>query len=238
MSLEQKIEEVAGLLARIRDGYSPAVFASSLGPEEMVLTDFIANGFREIEIFTIDTGRLPQETHNLLRAVASRYCLNIRVYFPRNAGLEDFVSHHGSNAFYDSVELRKRCCELRKVEPLARALDGKRAWITGMRRQQSALRARVALYEFDQGNGLHKFNPLAYWSNSEIWDYIRRHNVPYNALHDRGYASIGCAPCTRAITVGEDSRAGRWWWEAASGGECGLHRAEPKDERLPGAAGD
>lgn len=237
MSLEKKIEEIAGLLARIRDEYSPAAFASSLSAEDMVLTDFIANGFREIEIFTIDTGRLPQETHNLLRAVASRYSLNIRVYFPRNATLEDFVSHHGSNAFYESVELRKRCCELRKVEPLARALDGKRAWITGMRRQQSARRARVAVFELDEGNALHKFNPLAYWSNSEVWDYIRRHNVPYNALHERGYASIGCAPCTRAITAGEDSRAGRWWWEAAHGGECGLHRAEPNAERLPGAVG-
>lgn len=237
MSLEQKIEEVTGLLARIRDGYSPAVFASSLSAEDMVLTDFIAKGFREIEVFTIDTGRLPQETHDLLRAVASRYSLNVRVYFPRNAALEDFVSHHGSNAFYESVELRKRCCELRKVEPLGRALEGKRAWITGMRREQSALRACVAPFELGEINALHKFNPLAYWSNAEVWDYIRRNNVPYNALHDRGYASIGCAPCTRAITVGEHSRAGRWWWEAAHGGECGLHRAEPNPERLPSAVG-
>jgi phosphoadenosine phosphosulfate reductase len=235
MTLEQKVKEVTGLLARIRDEYSPAIFASSLSAEDMVLTDFIAKEFREIEMFTIDTGRLPQETHNLLRAVATRYGLNIRVYFPGSAALEQFVSHHGSNAFYDSVELRKRCCELRKVVPLARALDGKRAWITGMRRQQSALRAQVAVFEFDQGNALYKFNPLADWSDSEVWDYIRQHDVPYNALYERGYASIGCAPCTRAITAGEHIRAGRWWWEAVQGGECGLHRGGPKAERARGA---
>jgi phosphoadenosine phosphosulfate reductase len=224
MSLAQKIEAVRAVLARVDREYTPAAFANSFGAEDMVLTDLIAREFPAIEIFTLDTGRLPQETYDLMRAVAERFDINVRVYFPETEAVQDYVSQHGPNAFFDSVTLRRRCCAIRKIEPLARALAGKRAWITGLRRAQSITRADLPMSEFDHDNGLEKFNPLYDWSEGEVWSYLKRFDVPYNVLHDRGYASIGCAPCTRAITVGEDVRAGRWWWENPGSRECGLHR--------------
>jgi phosphoadenosine phosphosulfate reductase len=177
-------------------------------------------------MFTLDTGRLPEETYDLIRAVADRYDIRIRVYFPETRVLEDFVSRNGPNAFYDSVQLRRGCCHIRKVEPLARALTGKRAWVTGLRREQGVTREAVAASEFDAENGLQKFNPLFDWTHLDVWTYLTHFQVPYNALHDKGYSSIGCAPCTRAITAGEDVRAGRWWWENPAGRECGIHRFE------------
>ena len=223
MSLGQKIEKVRALLHEIETDYAPAAFANSLGAEDMVLTDLIVRDYPGIEIFSFDTGRLPEETLQLLHEIKQRYGYTVRVYSPDAAAVERYVAEHGKNAFYDSVELRKECCRIRKVEPLQRALAGKRAWITGMRRQQAVTRKELAESEYDAENGLQKFNPLAGWSQFDVWTYIQNFNVPYNALHDKGYASIGCAPCTRATTPGEDVRAGRWWWEDPELKECGLH---------------
>ena len=222
-ALQQQINTVRTLLCRIAGDFAPAVFASSLGAEDMVLTDLIHADALPIEVFTLDTGRLPEETHALIDAIGERYGKRPRVYFPRPAAVEAYVSRHGANGFYASVESRKACCLVRKVEPLHRALSGKKAWITGLRRDQSVTRNDLEVEAFDTANGMMKFNPLADWSNEQVWEYIRAHRVPYNALHDRHYPSIGCAPCTRAIAAGEDIRSGRWWWEDAQQKECGLH---------------
>ena len=214
------------LLARLRDistQFRNAAFASSFGAEDMVVTNAIFTADLPIAVFTLDTGRLPHETLELLERTRSRYSRQVNVFYPIDAAVDEYVSTHGANAFYESVELRKRCCALRKVEPLARALAGRDAWITGMRREQSMTRTELALREFDAAHGLVKFNPLADWSQEQVWAYIRHHKVPYNALHDRGYPSIGCEPCTRAVRPGEDIRAGRWWWESRDSKECGLH---------------
>jgi phosphoadenosine phosphosulfate reductase len=228
MPLDDRIRAVGTLLNKVCSQYAPAAFASSAGAEDMVLTDIIAKRFPGIEIFTLDTGRLPEETHKLMQTIGERYAVKIKAYVPDSRDLEQHIREHGVNAFYRSVELRKRCCEIRKVEPLKRALAGKRAWITGMRRDQAASRTALAEEAYDEDNGLQKFNPLIDWTHADVWDYIRRFDVPYNELHDRGYPSIGCAPCTRAITVGEDIRAGRWWWENADGKECGLHERKQR----------
>jgi len=221
---ERKAESVKALLSKIEKDFAPAAFASSFGAEDMVLLDLIVRFAPGIEIFTLDTGRLPEETYALMNKIAERYGVKVRVYFPEAREVEEYVAQHGPNAFYESVELRKSCCHMRKVEPLKRALKDKKAWVTGMRREQSVTRGATPESEFDKDHGLHKFNPLYDWAEKEVWAYIRANNVPYNALHDKGYASIGCAPCTRAITPGEDLRAGRWWWEDAQNKECGLHR--------------
>jgi len=174
-------------------------------------------------VFTLDTGRLHTETYRLLQQITEHYALRIRVVYPNGEALERLVAEHGINGFFNSVASRKACCAVRKVEPLRRALEGKRAWITGLRRSQSLTRTSLPLQEYDTANGLEKFNPLAHWREQEVWAYIRTFGVPYNALHDRGFPSIGCEPCTRAVTPGEDIRAGRWWWEEPQGKECGLH---------------
>jgi phosphoadenosine phosphosulfate reductase len=218
-----KAEAASALLAQIAAGWSPVAFANSLGAEDMALTDLIVKAGLPIEIFSLDTGRLPAETYDLMAAVDRHYGLKLKIYFPRPEAVETLVRNHGINAFYDSVALRKACCHARKVEPLQRALAGKRAWITGLRAQQATTRSGLPVQEYDDGNGLEKFNPLADWSEKEVWTYLKQHGVPYNALHDKFYPSIGCAPCTRAITPGEDVRAGRWWWESPESKECGLH---------------
>jgi phosphoadenosine phosphosulfate reductase len=234
MSLNEKVAALNACLDGIVRHYSPAVFANSFGAEDMVLTDLIARSFPAIEIFTLDTGRLPEETQQLMAAVQERYRIKVRAYFPDTAAVEQYTHANGTNAFYASVALRKECCSVRKVEPLRRALKGKAAWITGMRREQSQTRKDLQQSAFDADHGLQKFSPLLDWSNDEVWAYIRAHNVPYNALHDRGYPSIGCAPCTRAVQPGEDIRAGRWWWEQPEHKECGLHiaPAQPKTQIL------
>ena len=211
------------LLRQIASDFSPAVFANSLGAEDMVLTDLIVSDKLDIEIFSLDTGRLPLETYDLIAEVKKHYGLALKLYYPRHDLAEAYTRDKGINAFYESVELRKGCCYVRKVEPLQRALAGQKAWITGMRAQQSATRDGLAIRAFDEGNGLEKFNPLADWSEKEVWAYLKLNQVPYNALHDKFYPSIGCAPCTRSVTPGEDVRSGRWWWENPESKECGLH---------------
>ncbi|HEY4696566.1 MAG TPA: phosphoadenylyl-sulfate reductase [Gallionella sp.] len=223
MEMQQKIDQVVAVLQRAVREYAPVVFANSLGAEDMVLTDLIAGHQLDIRMFSLDTGRLPQETYDLMQEVRKRYAVPLQVYFPDSALVEEYVAQHGINGFYDSVENRKGCCFVRKVEPLRRALAGKGAWITGMRRDQAATRGTLEVSSFDADNGLQKFNPLLEWSNKDVWAYIRQHDVPYNKLHDQFYPSLGCAPCTRSITPGQDIRAGRWWWEDPANKECGLH---------------
>ena len=212
-------------LSGIAQRYSPAVLANSLQAEDMVVTHAIAAAGLPIGIFVLDTGRLHAETLGLIDEITARYALEVEVYTPQAAAVTNYVQFHGRDAFYRSLELRRRCCEIRKVEPLARALAGKRAWITGQRRAQAASRAELPEHEFDTVHGLEKFNPLAAWTEDEVWQYLRDHRVPYNRLYDQGYRSIGCAPCTRPVLPGEDARAGRWWWEQAETKECGLHLA-------------
>jgi phosphoadenosine phosphosulfate reductase len=224
--LSRRVAAAIELLTDIAHRFEPAALASSLGAEDMVLTDLIARHAPKIEIFTLDTGRLHPETYRLLQQIRDHYDdLRVRVLYPSAEALERLVATQGINGFFESVEKRKACCEVRKVEPLRRALSGKRAWITGLRRAQSLTRASLPLQEYDAANGLEKFNPLADWKEQEVWAYIHHFGVPYNALHDRGFPSIGCEPCTRAVTPGEDIRAGRWWWEQPGGRECGLHPA-------------
>lgn len=222
-TLDNKVAQTLAVLADAVREFSPVTFANSLGAEDMVLTDLIAKHQPSIEMFSLDTGRLPQETYDLMQQVRNQYSLPLRVFYPDAAKVEAYVAQHGVNGFYDSVENRKGCCHVRKVEPLRRALAGKKAWITGMRREQAVTRGGLELSAFDADNGLQKFNPLLEWTNAEVWEYIKANDVPYNALHDQFYPSIGCAPCTRAITPGEDIRAGRWWWEDPQNKECGLH---------------
>lgn len=224
-TVNEKTGEVMVLLLQASKelGADNITFANSFGAEDMVLTDMIQKSGTGIEIFSLDTGRLPAETYDLMAATEKHYNVKLKVYFPKLETVESYVQTYGINAFYESVELRKACCHMRKVEPLQRALASKKAWITGMRAAQAVTRASLPVREFDEGNKLEKFNPLSSWSEQEIWAYIRLHEVPYNKLHDQFYPSIGCAPCTRAVAMGEDIRAGRWWWENADSKECGLH---------------
>lgn len=221
--LNSKIEATIAVLHQAAREFTQVVFASSLGAEDMVLTDLIARHRPDIRVFSLDTGRLPKETYDLIQEVEQRYAIPLQVYFPDSALVEEYVAQHGINGFYDSVENRKGCCYVRKVEPLRRALKGADAWITGMRRDQAVTRGTLEVSSFDADNGLQKFNPLLDWSHNDVWAYIRQHDVPYNKLHDQFYPSLGCAPCTRSITPGEDIRAGRWWWENPESKECGLH---------------
>jgi phosphoadenosine phosphosulfate reductase len=224
MNLPQKIERSRKLLASIEKNYSPAALASSFGAEDMVVLDLIARDGLGIEIFTLDTGRLPRETLALVADVRKRYGLRIDAYHPWPDSVQAYVEQHGVDGFYDGVEQRKACCAVRKVEPLRRALQRKKAWITGLRRDQADSRATVGETEFDEANGLWKFSPLVEWTEEDVWAYLRGNNVPFNALHARGYPSIGCEPCTRAVKKGEHPRAGRWWWEQdGARKECGLH---------------
>ncbi len=199
-------------------------FSSSLGQEDQVLTDMIFRNKLDVEIFTIDTGRLFNETYKLIEQTEYRYQIKMKVYFPEAKAVEEFINENGINGFYHSTENRKSCCDIRKVEPLNRALNGARVWVTGLRADQSDNRKQMPLVEWNAAKNLYKFNPLLHWSYDEIIDYIKEYHVPYNKLHDEGFISIGCAPCTRAIKAGEDIRAGRWWWESSKK-ECGLHVA-------------
>ena len=199
-------------------------FASSLGEEDQVLTDMIARHAPAIEVFTLDTGRLFPETYDLLAKTHKRYPqLNLNVYYPDTKAVEEMVKAKGINLFYESVENRKLCCGVRKVEPLRRALADKDAWITGLRRSQSLTRSDVQVFEWDEANGKIKINPLIDWSLDQVHAYIKENGVDVSPLHAQGFVSIGCQPCTRAIKPGEDIRAGRWWWEQPESKECGLH---------------
>ncbi|MCW8954379.1 MAG: phosphoadenylyl-sulfate reductase [Sulfurimonas sp.] len=198
-------------------------FSTSFGAEDQVLTDMIFEIDNEADIFTLDTGRLPYETYDVMHRTNLKYETKISVYFPLSEDVECLYKEQGINGFYDSVQNRKDCCYVRKIAPLKRALEGVDVWITGLRGAQSITREDLQLFEWDEGNSLVKLNPLILWSEKDVWDYIKENNVPYNALHDKGYPSIGCAPCTRAVEVGADVRSGRWWWESPEHKECGLH---------------
>ena len=230
--LATRVRDTLATLERVAEEFSPAVFASSLAAEDMVLTDLILKAGLPIGIFSLETGRLHKETLGMVERVQERYGYEIALYRPVQADIDAYVEKKGLNAFYDSVELRKECCQIRKVEPLGRALSGKKSWVTGQRRAQSATRSDLSVQEYDGSHSMEKFNPLADWSEQEVWDYIRANDVPYNPLHDQGYPSIGCEPCTRAIEPGEDVRAGRWWWENPDSKECGLHLVDGKLIRI------
>jgi len=234
--LATRVRDTLATLERVAEEFSPAVFASSLAAEDMVLTDLILKAGMPISIFSLETGRLHKETLGMVERVQERYGYEIALYRPVQADIDAYVEKKGINAFYDSVELRKECCQIRKVEPLGRALSGKKSWVTGQRRAQSATRSDLAVQEYDGSHSMEKFNPLADWSEQEVWDYIRANDVPYNPLHDQGYPSIGCEPCTRAIQPGEDVRAGRWWWENPDSKECGLHLVDGKLIRIKKAS--
>lgn len=237
-SLPDLIASTRATLEKITAEYSPAVFASSLAAEDMVLTDLILRHQLPIGIFTLETGRLHPETLAMLDRIKDTYGYDITPYRPQPEAVNQYVESHGLNGFYDSVEARKECCRIRKIEPLNRALAGNRSWVTGQRRAQSVTRAALAVQEDDPAHHMVKFNPLADWSEEDVWHYLRDHQVPYNPLHDQGYPSIGCAPCTRAIEPGEDVRAGRWWWENPDSKECGLHVVDGKLIRIKSQSTD
>jgi phosphoadenosine phosphosulfate reductase len=223
-------ERVAGSVALLREAvqrFEKVVYSSSLGAEAMVLTDLIFSNQLPIDIVTIDTGRLFEQTRDLLERIERRYSQRIRVVHPDAGNLQNYVAHNGINAFYGSLDLRMQCCHIRKVEPFMRAVRGYKAWITGVRHEQSETRAGTEAIEIDARSNIHKISPLLHWTNREIWAHIREHQLPYNPLHDMGYPSIGCAPCTRAIEPGQDERAGRWWWESPDSRECGLQPRRP-----------
>ena len=197
---------------------------ASLQAESSVLIDMASQIRPDVDVITLDTGRLPQQTYDMIDRVRDRYGIEIHVVSPDAADLQAMVGSHGANLFLESVEMRRLCCDVRKSRPLARALAGYDAWVTGLRRQQAPTRAQTAVVAPDQEHdGLTKVAPLASWTKDQVWDYIRENDLPYHSLYDAGYTSIGCAPCTRATTAGEDERAGRWWWEQNEVKECGLH---------------
>lgn len=201
------------------------IFSTSFGYEDQLLTHLIASHNLPIEIFTLDTGRLFQETYSVFNSTLDRYKKKISVFYPNTNAVESLLTEKGPFSFYESIENRKECCFIRKVEPLKRALAGYSVWVTGIRSEQSVSRTDMEELEWDEGNKIIKYHPLLNWSFEQIKEYIHQHNIPYNALHDKGFVSIGCAPCTRAIKEGEDFRSGRWWWEDTSKKECGLHQS-------------
>lgn len=220
---EQRVQTALAVLREAAQTHAGRVVqATSLGAEDMVITDLIARHELPITLATLDTGKLHVETLALIPRIESRYGRSVEVFRPAQTAVVHFVKHHGERAMFDSVELRKACCGVRKLEPLGRMLEGHSAWVTGLRREQSEHRAVVPHSE-TEANGRVKFNPLADWSWADVWHYIATHEVPYNPLHDQFFPSIGCEPCTRAIALGEDFRAGRWWWEQEGAKECGLH---------------
>jgi phosphoadenosine phosphosulfate reductase len=218
------------VIAWALESFHPRVaLASSFGVEDMAVLDMMVKRRPDARVFTLDTWRLHAETYNLMRRAEEKYGIRIQRMEPDRAAVDKMVAEHGLNLFYDSVDKRKLCCGIRKVEPLGRALAGLDAWITGLRRDQAATRTATRKVEVDAGNrGILKISPLADWTSEQVWDYVKKHDVPYNLLHDRGFPSIGCEPCTRAVKPGEDPRAGRWWWEQNAGQkECGLHPSHP-----------
>ena len=202
------------------------VFTTSFGYEDQVISDIIFKNNLDIKVITLDTGRLFPETYKVYLSTLEKYKKPIKAYFPPTAEVEELLEKKGPFSFYESLENRKECCYIRKVIPLKRALAGNEIWITGLRASQSDNRSGMQFFEWDGGNGIVKFNPLMEWSLEQTTDYVKENNVPYNVLHDRGFVSIGCQPCTRAIESGENFRAGRWWWEQGSGKECGLHEVK------------
>jgi len=237
-TFDQKVERSIALLRQAAAHYSPLTQASSLGAEDMVVTDLIQRSGIDSAIFVLDTEMLHAETVALIDRLRSHYRREVEVYRPDPAEAAAFVAAHGEDAMYQSIGLRKRCCDIRKMVPLEAALAGKRGWITGLRREQSQARAEVHDIEAPGASGRAKVNPLADWTWGDVWHYIALHGVPYNPLHDQFFPSIGCAPCTRAVTLGEDFRSGRWWWEAESAKECGLHVEGSHDGAPSGSSHD
>ena len=206
------------------ENFNNVALSSSLSVEDQVLTDLLLNKDKNANIFTLDTGRLHPETYDVMDATNLKYQIKINVFFPQNQMVEELYQTQGINGHYESIDNRKRCCNIRKIEPLKRALENVDIWITGLRASQSITRIDMPLVEYDAAFNVIKVNPLIKWSETDVWDYIKENRVPYNKLHDKGFPSIGCAPCTRAIKEGEDVRAGRWWWENPEHKECGLHK--------------
>lgn len=225
LSLQNDISglSITEALKKLYNAFPEGVtFSTSFSYEDQVITDHISKSV-PVSIFTLDTGRMFPETYSTWTRTLERYGLPVKAFYPEEEQIQDFVTTNGPNAFYESVELRQKCCYIRKVVPLKKALEGKAVWITGLRAQHSPNRGDLQLLEWDETNRVIKYNPLLHWTTEEVIQYINQYNIPYNALHDRGFVSIGCAPCTRAIKSGEDFRAGRWWWEDAGKKECGLH---------------
>ena len=218
---EYSAEEILKWVAIEKKG--EVILSSAFGPECQVLLDMIQKNTIDIPTFTLDTGRLFPETYDLISKTEKHYVTKIKVYFPNSAEIEKLVSRFGINLFYESIDLRKECCRIRKLLPLERALKGMKYWITGLRKEQSETRNDMKVIEFDSGKNIIKINPLINWTENQIWNYIRKHNVPYNTLYDQGYTSIGCACCTKRIQQGDHQRSGRWWWEKPEHKECGLH---------------
>ncbi|HVO48669.1 MAG TPA: phosphoadenylyl-sulfate reductase [Steroidobacteraceae bacterium] len=233
LELEQRAAAVREQLKAALREHGRVVYSNSLGAEAMVLTDIIWTGVPGIDMFSIDTGRLHEETYELLEKLERRYKRSLRLVHPDARELEGLVSAQGVNGFYHSLDARLSCCRIRKVEPFKRAIAGYTAWVTGVRREQSASRAQASPSEWDSEYGLYKVSPLLDWSEEQVWQYIRARKLPYNRLHDRQFPSIGCSPCTRAIQPGESRRAGRWWWEQPESRECGLH---PRVRQVPAQA--
>ncbi|MGE0638217.1 MAG: phosphoadenylyl-sulfate reductase [Bacteroidia bacterium] len=225
LSEQFKGKPIPEVIAALSQDYKQIVFSTSFGQEDQVLTDLIFKNNLAAEVFTLDTGRLFNETYETFHRTLKRYKKEIKTYFPDKTKTEELLTKKGPFSFYDSVDNRKECCHIRKVEPLQRALKGKEIWITGLRSAQSAGRENLPLFQWDETYQLIKYNPLTDWSLEQVVEYLHQNNVPYNPLHDKGFASIGCAPCTRAIEPGEDIRAGRWWWEDSKK-ECGLHETK------------
>ncbi|AXX93681.1 phosphoadenylyl-sulfate reductase [Malaciobacter molluscorum LMG 25693] len=225
--LNEKLKDVSTLdvIEFFLKGYKNKIaLASSLGAEDQVLTDMILKTNKDTKIFTLDTGRLNPETYNVMDATNLKYSVKLDVYFPKLENVEKLYKTQGVNGHFESIDNRKNCCNIRKIEPLKRALEGLDVWFTGLRSSQSVTREDMKLVEWDEAFGLIKVNPLINWNEEDVWTYIKENSVPYNKLHDQGYPSIGCAPCTRAVKDGEDIRAGRWWWENPEHKECGLHK--------------
>lgn len=212
------LAETISYLASLND----VVFSTSFGKEDQVITHAISDSSSNISVFTLDTGRLFEETYEVYHRTRLKYKINIEAYFPNQVAVQELLEKKGPYSFYDSIENRKECCFIRKIEPLKRALKGKQIWITGLRKEQSDNRADMQMVEWDEGNQLIKIHPLFNWTEKEVDEFVDKNNVPVNALHKKGFPSIGCSPCTRAVEAGEDFRAGRWWWEASKK-ECGLH---------------
>lgn len=235
LAIQFEAESPEAVIQWALERFHPRIaLASSLQAEEMVILDMAWKITPAVRVFTLDTGRLHEETYTVMERIREKYGITVESYFPNREAVEALEREKGFYSFRRSVEERKFCCGIRKVEPLGRALNGLDAWITGLRREQAVTRTMTRKVEADKGHGgIIKVNPLTDWSGKQVWDYIRAHNVPYNALHDLGYPSIGCAPCTRAIKPGEDIRAGRWWWEIPESKECGLHMVPFQKEQSP-----
>jgi phosphoadenosine phosphosulfate reductase len=226
LSLQDRITQLTipeAIRLLVTEAPGGVTFSTSFSMEDQVITDFISLAQVPVSIFTLDTGRLFPETYSTWSRTLEHYGITIDPYYPEAEKIQEFVREYGPNSFYESVDRRKQCCYIRKVEPLKKALAGKAVWITGLRAEHSPNRSDMQLLEWDESNSVLKYNPLLHWSTAEVWQYINEFTIPYNPLHDRGFISIGCAPCTRAVKPGEDFRAGRWWWEDQTKKECGLH---------------